>query len=746
MYFSVDSKADGSYIMISERPIPHTHYSNSWPLQNSPPAPVQPQQTLKHATKVIKQQEHLYQKLLEYNINSKQDIRSNLEDRSQVEIPGQGSDIIHKILSSQKQSIGTGAGSQSDPPTSSCADSELNDEQKLVAVPFVPNAGLEISLPNRNSGGKNTGVSQDDHENGRTNHPRNVETPITINADLNSESFKNVHLGPKVDLVIDTVYEEEILDDAISSNMTSIFDGSKRAKSSVTSAQPTESPNAVDSLVNGLIYDTILQYLWPQLFLRLNSKNVSRAYVTRLLFRYSLDLQNLAQNMKESESYSQRIRAARFVERKREALAQEICNWFQLPAPQDDEAEPQFANLTDLPIETDRDIEIQDIEQEDSAQVDLLKNFLFQTDPFYYFRENVRALVEQPLVLPFRIRSLDYARRWFDNVGISLRKPTLQTSQQRVYYTCKCGQKLYDDYSESRQGALLELKLLLSQYGIQTFSTGDVESQIPQAPATNSKIPPSLPSKQRGRHPDIRLPIFWQGQNKIELGKCRTKLGSNEAEDKHNYVLTCLPFGRFVSKLRQPEVCTVDSDQDFFALLRVMYRENRSKLPLSLLRRVKSIKFVQMEMYHKDLADIRSYPSLPSDNHKDQYFYDPMPADLMPPIGSNLLVHLFENPTHAGVLPNLYSRIPKKLREKLAPCPQKGTSVGWGLAFTEGIDTFIFFLCGCLGFLVCLVVALVWTATKGDVQGGFGIGAFLLSFMVFCGGLIHSSIAVTGQH
>lgn len=131
---------------------------------------------------------------------------------------------------------------------------------------------------------------------------------------------------------------------------------------------------------------------------------------------------------------------------------------------------------------------------------------------------------------------------------------------------------------------------------------------------------------------------------------------------------------------------------------------------------------------------------------RDKYLYDPMPADLMPPIGSSLLVHLLENPTHAGVLPDLYKRIPKKLREKLSTCPQRGTSIGWGLAFTEGIDSFVFFLCGCVGFLICLLVAFAWTVVKSDVQGGFGIGAFLLSFMVFCGGVVHSSITTRDSY
>lgn len=147
-----------------------------------------------------------------------------------------------------------------------------------------------------------------------------------------------------------------------------------------------------------------------------------------------------------------------------------------------------------------------------------------------------------------------------------------------------------------------------------------------------------------------------------------------------------------------------------------------------------------MEVYRTDLADIRSHPALPPSSMSHQYKYEPMPSDFMPPIGSNLLVHLLENPTHAGSLPHLYKRVPQKLQDRLSPCVQKGTSVGWGLALVEGIDYFIFFLCGCAEFLISLLVALAWTLGKDDIQGGFGIGGFLLSFMVFCGGLVHSYI------
>ena len=119
-----------------------------------------------------------------------------------------------------------------------------------------------------------------------------------------------------------------------------------------------------------------------------------------------------------------------------------------------------------------------------------------------------------------------------------------------------------------------------------------------------------------------------------------------------------------------------------------------------------------------------------------------MPAEIIPPIGSNLLLHLYEHPNHAGVLPTLLKRIPKKLGKKLHPCPVKGSAVGWGILIVEGFDWFICFAYCFVAFLACLVVGTTWAVVKSDVQGGFGVAGFLLAFVLFCGGLAHTGIAL----
>lgn len=148
---------------------------------------------------------------------------------------------------------------------------------------------------------------------------------------------------------------------------------------------------------------------------------------------------------------------------------------------------------------------------------------------------------------------------------------------------------------------------------------------------------------------------------------------------------------------------------------------------------------IQFEMYPDAISGVRSQPSVPPESTRDDYIYDPIPPELMPPIGSNILVHYFENPQHSSVFPDLYRRIPKKLRTKLIPCTRKGSAIGWGIQFVEGLNTFLFFICVSGGFLICFLVALAWTIAKDDVQGGMGIGGFLLTFMAFCGGIVLSS-------
>ncbi|KAI1100631.1 hypothetical protein F4804DRAFT_348340 [Jackrogersella minutella] len=525
-------------------------------------------------------------------------------------------------------------------------------------------------------------------------------------------------------------------DDDLSSVEAFLFDDDDG--SSVTSSSSVGSLTALERFTNGFLYDKYLHGLWAQIFLRTTSLEEAKEQISLLILRYSLDLNSLARKQSASEdSTSLKIRASKFVKRKRRYIAQEVYNQFWLP----------FRVLSQhlaesAPVEKiiDEESDSDDNQQPEVDRFLALNEFMFETEPFHYFRENVRLFVaEKASVNSLKRTWFDSMRMLFDNYVVSARSKNAHGEAKRLFWTCECGLQFYDDYIEIQGGALNRLKEMLSTYGVRSRSPGDLESNNsrPGQSYSNSGKPPS--GSSRSKVFDVRLPQYWQRQDHIEPGKC-SRMVQAGPDNTHNYLLACLPFGRWISKLHQPEVCTINSDQDFFSLLRMLYSTNHRKLSLSWIRRVKGIHFVQFDLHRTEIASIRDQPAIPPEDLLGQYQYDPMPAQLMPPIGSNMLVHFFENPTHASVLPDLYRRVPKKMREKLTPCQITGMSVGWGIQFVEGIDTFKFFLCGCTCFLLCLIIAVGWSAAKQDIQGGFGIGGFLLAFMVFCGGIVHSSL------
>lgn len=152
---------------------------------------------------------------------------------------------------------------------------------------------------------------------------------------------------------------------------------------------------------------------------------------------------------------------------------------------------------------------------------------------------------------------------------------------------------------------------------------------------------------------------------------------------------------------------------------------------------------IQFETYKSQLVDVQTNPSVPPEDQAGRdYSYASSPAETSPPIGTDLLMHLFEHPECAEVLPVLFRKIPKKLHDKLEACPVKGSAIGWGVQFVEGMDWFVVFLCGCAGFFSALVMAVVWSTVRGDVQGGFAIAGFMLAFLGFCFGVARTEIVL----
>lgn len=166
----------------------------------------------------------------------------------------------------------------------------------------------------------------------------------------------------------------------------------------------------------------------------------------------------------------------------------------------------------------------------------------------------------------------------------------------------RCGRRLYDDFKQVQPGALNNLEKLLASYFRDdpvTLAPGDFEPSATPATPNRSKALGGLISLWNyisgGRQKDIRFPWTRQPTGDIMLGSCST--GTTNLRVNHSFVLLCLPFMQWATKLHQLDTCNMQSDQAFFRCLRQRYaavRNSRSWMSFERFRRLHSLDFVKV--------------------------------------------------------------------------------------------------------------------------------------------------------
>ena len=212
------------------------------------------------------------------------------------------------------------------------------------------------------------------------------------------------------------------------------------------------------------------------------------------------------------------------------------------------------------------------------------------------------------------------------------------------------------------------------------------------------------------------------------------------AQPESLYLLLCIPQYKYATKVVHMDVKALTSDQQLFAGLRTHYITMRGRFRMLLsLKRLTSIDFVQFEAYKSDLADVKKENDIPPLSRSSEYRYRPMPADNIPPIGKNHMMHLYEHPDHAEDLGICLDKMPKKMKERLAICPNRGTGVGWGVHFFEGLNWLLLYMLGLLGLSLGILFGVLWANFKNDVQGGFGIAACIMLGFSFTVGIVQAA-------
>ena len=323
--------------------------------------------------------------------------------------------------------------------------------------------------------------------------------------------------------------------------------------------------------------------------------------------------------------------------------------------------------------------------------------------------------------------------------------PAVSLKKERIASQCRCGYRFYDDFTELRPSAAVKYEELLLRRSSTSKGRPHTVDQVAHEQSDGDTRTTSPPNSKRstyisnginGMMSIVRgvtdkedsappLPQYQLGNRNAVVP------GTSSRNQELLYLLMCIPQHQYATKLLQPQISAIRSDQDFFLLLRSNYRQMRGQIRRLLsLKALRSIKFVQLEMYKSELVDIRKQDDLPPEDKKNEYRYNPVPAEIIPPVGENHMLHLINHPTHAEEDGFVLDRIPKKLKEPLHVCPSRGTGLGWGIYFIEGwqvsiitIVAFAVLLAGSLAFLIC------WSVLKHDIQGASGVAAYIIAFL-----------------
>ena len=310
-------------------------------------------------------------------------------------------------------------------------------------------------------------------------------------------------------------------------------------------------------------------------------------------------------------------------------------------------------------------------------------------------------------------------------------EPEVEPGKVRVRWTCSCGQQLYDDFVENRSGAARELERYLNRP--RTHAT-----QYPSSPTTPSSYQPSqnssfgLPPSSQSSLNSVTPPQQSHQPGQYARSPTVSSLPGYSPYNGVNYearfLLTCANEDRFTPRVTHLDVqpALVRNDRHLAQELRKHYAHvNRQWWKrLMKIRGLATIEFVQFEIHKNRFADIRKCPDMPDRGSKDYTFE---PDDLLPPVGSTYLLHLFQHPEDYEHETLTYLRVPKKN----GPLD---VGKGWGINLREGFPAERVLVFMLIGFsLASLVFAIAWFfKAKHDIQGAFSVAQWICTIGALC--------------
>ncbi|KAH6878253.1 hypothetical protein BKA58DRAFT_91765 [Alternaria rosae] len=335
-----------------------------------------------------------------------------------------------------------------------------------------------------------------------------------------------------------------------------------------------------------------------------------------------------------------------------------------------------------------------------------------------------------------------------DNVMIAagLLEPPLRPDMVRLRWRCACGESLHSDVRELRKGGIDKLVHHMRR-------------------TSGAKVRASAQNHQSGNQQYIAPhPIQWirkavtsiVGDSTMKSSSClpqhntpRTATANNpSAQQSILHLLACMHRNRLRKVLQQERIEDVTTDRALLCFMRRQYLRHRSRfLHILSLKSVKGISFVKFRLPIGGSVDVRHHDPCCVTNSTGQvtcecippppkvepspgaeYRCIPGPPATYPPIPPVYLASLFTCPTDVHekdtwILDQLPKRTCGELRGQIGQPAE-----GWGIYYDEGLDRDTLALTVLLVFIIAsLLFGVLWSRFQYDVQGAFGVSAYMVA-------------------
>jgi len=213
------------------------------------------------------------------------------------------------------------------------------------------------------------------------------------------------------------------------------------------------------------------------------------------------------------------------------------------------------------------------------------------------------------------------------------------------------------------------------------------------------------------------------------------------------YLLACMHRDRLRKVLHQDRLEDVTTDRVLLCFLRKRYLQHRGRFLHRLsLKSIKGISFVKFRLPIGGSVDVRHHDTycvtnnistacecIPPQSNVEpapgaEYCCYPVPPAVNPPIPPVYLASLFMCPNDVHeedtwILNQLPKRTCGELRGQIGQ-----PADGWGIYYDEGLDRdMLALIILALFFVASLLFGVLWSRFQYDVQGAFGVSAYMVA-------------------